>query len=131
MLCVRALLLAVAVVRGWVARVVGVVPSLVCWVLGWCRCLWRVLWLSAAVAVARCSALRCCALCCAALPLYAHVPLVCAALHCSVVRLSHQGELHAILIAQISFARLCRLCVPGCCAVMRCSGVCCAALFPH
>ena len=30
---------------------------------------------------------------------------------------------------EISSVRLCRLCVPGCCAVLYCSGVCCAALF--
>ena len=52
------------------------------WVLGSCRCLRRVLWLSATVVVC-CSALLCCVVCCVVLPLYARASsssVYCAAL---------------------------------------------------
>ena len=103
-------LLAVVVVHGWVACVVGLAPALGigCWagvdVCGaCCGC-------PPPVVVVRCSALLCCAVCCAALPLYTCAPLGCTAL-CR------------------SFVRLCQLCLPRRCVVLCCSGVCCGALF--
>ena len=57
------------------------------WGLGWCRCLWRALWLSAAVVVACYSASLYCVVCSAPLPLYVCAPPVCVVQHCSSVHL--------------------------------------------
>ena len=50
---------AAVAVRGCSARVVGL-PHTGRWVLGWCWCLRRVVWLSAAIIVVHCFALFCC-----------------------------------------------------------------------
>ena len=42
----------------------GSSPHLGRWVLGWCRCLRQVVWLSAAIVVVQCSALFCYTVCC-------------------------------------------------------------------
>ena len=42
----------------------GSSPHPMCWVLGWCWCLRRVVWPSAAVVVVHCFALLCCTMCC-------------------------------------------------------------------
>ena len=65
-------------------------PHLVCWVLGWCWCSRRVVWLSAAVVAVHCVALLCCTMCyvfsctgalhCAPLP-----ALVCRAALCAML----------------------------------------------
>ena len=109
LVCVPCLLAAV-VVHGWVAYVVGLAP---------CASGARLVSVFAARVVVVCR-LCCGVLICfallrrvlryAVLPLYARAPLVCIALHCSSVCLR-------------------QLYVPGRCAVLCYSGVCCAALF--
>ena len=86
------------------------------WVLGSCRCLWRVLWLSAAFAVARCSALLCCVVYCATLLLNVRAPLVCAVLRCAAPACASVGSVW--------------LGVALPCAFLVCAALCCCAVLP-
>ena len=72
----------------------GFGPHPGCWVLGWCWCSWRVVWLSAVVVVVYYIALLCCTVCCV---------------------LSCAGEFHCVPVSALACcAALCAMLPPRC-----------------